>query len=83
MSTPPIILSKELTAEILEGYAEGGVKAAREMALIYGLKASFIEQLAHTHGVRVRRPRGGLGASRNIANDPRWKRAVANGGVVV
>lgn len=80
MSTPPIKISKEAVAHILDVYANQGSRAAEELSETYSVSKHYIRQLAMIHGVRVKNPlRGG---SSDTSNDPRWKWAIERGPVL-
>jgi hypothetical protein len=72
-------LTKEQLNHILDTWAYVGPKAARALAPRYGVKCSYVNQLARNHGVRAKRitPK-----PRPRYEDPRWEKAKRVGPVI-
>lgn len=76
------ILTKEAVNHLLTTYAEVGGDAARALAPRYGIKPTYVRQLAVAHKVKVKRKDPSPKKLRG-ARDPRWQRAIERGSVIV
>lgn len=78
-----MILARQAIDHILQVYAEQGPAAARALAPHYGVKPTYIKRLAYKCGVKAKRKGPPPRKRPPYHLDPRWKRALEVGEVVI